>query len=137
MCVVVEVRKENHRLQRPSSGEVHARHSDSGNSWPGWVLALPSPEPPLEPLDAEKERSLHGGRGSRSQAARRVCGWRPNLRPQQGGRATSFAYSQEHKGLCNFLLKVVGQSLGPALPKPRGVDVVFKLSLKKSELPIL
>lgn len=47
VCAVVEVRKENHRLQTPSTGQERCTRGTEtqGNSCPGPVLALPSPEP--------------------------------------------------------------------------------------------
>lgn len=100
-----------------------------------WWLRSPAGRLLAPPLVGEKRRGLPGARFPFPGSPAGIRLPAPSLRDQTWeARAAPFAYSREHKEACNFLFKIVGQGLGPALPKPRRVDVVLKLSLKRRGL---
>lgn len=81
-------------------------------------LCLRCLAPSLQPLDAEKGRALCGGRGARSQAARRACGCSPSPCPRTRDAPPRHLHIPRNtRRPVIFFLKIVGQSLGPVLPK--------------------
>lgn len=89
---------------------------------------------PAQPLDEEKRLALPGARFPFPGSSAGIRLPAPSLRGLiWEACALPFAYSREHWEACNFLFKIVGQGLGPMLPKPRRVDVL-KVSLKRRGL---
>lgn len=115
-------------------GRMRAGGSDPGTACQPLAVSLPAGRLLAPPLAGEDRCGLPGAvpvprRPPSARLPAPGCG-----EQTREARAAPFAYSGEHKEACNFLFKIVGQGLGPVLPKPRRADVVLKLSLKRRGL---